>query len=210
MTTPEKNDNKTGTAGRTPRTAPKLDRLLSASADLMARQGYSETSIRNVASETGLSLGGMYYYFENKEDLLFKIQERTFGTLLEAQRESLAGGGDAVERLRRLIHNHLDYFTSHFAELKVCTYELESLQGERYEVIADLRRRYYACLAGVVGEILGLDPDAAVTDDQVRHYTLYIFGMLNWIFMWFDPERDADITALGEEMITLVTSGLRG
>ena len=32
--------------------------------------------------------------------------------------------------------------------------------------------------------------------------------MLNWIFMWFDPERDTDLDALGEEMIVLITAGL--
>jgi TetR/AcrR family transcriptional regulator len=192
----------------TPRLAPKLDKLLSASAELMARQGFSQTSIRNVAAKTGFSLGGMYYYFENKEDLLFKIQHRTFSSLLEVQERSLSEGGSAKERLRRLVRNHLKYFTSHFPELKVCTFELESLQGERYEIVADLRRRYFECLAVVVGEMLGIGAEESGTDERVRRNTLYVFGMLNWIFMWFDPERDTDLDALGEEMIVLITAGL--
>ena len=53
--------------GQTSRTAPKLDRLLSASAELMAQRGYSQTSIRDVANATGLSLGGMYYYFRTRK-----------------------------------------------------------------------------------------------------------------------------------------------
>ncbi|MEN8007667.1 MAG: TetR/AcrR family transcriptional regulator [Candidatus Krumholzibacteriota bacterium] len=196
--------------GRTSRTAPKLDRLLTVSAELMATRGFSQTSIRDVATASGFSLGGMYYYFKSKEDLLFLIQEKTFGSLLEMQEQAVAGGGPAEERLRRLVKNHLAYFISHFNELKVCTFELESLQGERYENIAQLRRRYYLCMAQVVGEMSGVPAERAETDRQVRHRTLFIFGMLNWVFMWYDPAKDDHAGELGEEMVAMVMNGLTG
>lgn len=203
-------DKTGGNAGNTPRTAPKLDKLLSASASLMARQGFSQTSIRHVARETGFSLGGMYYYFENKEDLLFKIQQRTFSDLLAVQEEDVSSDRDANARLRQFIRNHLAYFTSHFAELKVCTFELESLQGDRFTAIAELRRRYFDCLATVIGELLGMDAAAALTDGRIRRKTLFVFGMLNWIFMWYDPERDNSVEGVGDEMVSLVLEGLHG
>ena len=196
--------------GQTSRTAPKLDRLLSASAELMAQRGYSQTSIRDVATATGLSLGGMYYYFKNKEDLLFLIQEKTFGALLDMQEKDVATGGTADERLHRLVKNHLAYFISHFNELKVCTFELESLQGDRFENVAQLRRRYYLCMARVVGEINGVAAAAVENDRQVRHRTLFIFGMLNWVFMWYDPEKDDPAGTLGDEMVAMVMNGLNG
>ncbi len=196
--------------GQTSRTAPKLDRLLTVSAELMARRGFSQTSIRDVATASGLSLGGMYYYFKNKEDLLFLIQEKTFGSLLELQEKTVAAGGTTEERLRRLVKNHLAYFISHFNELKVCTFELESLQGERFENIAQLRRRYYLCMAQVVGEMTGVPADQVENDRQVRHRTLFIFGILNWVFMWYDPDKDDPAEALGEEMVAMVMNGLTG
>jgi AcrR family transcriptional regulator len=200
----------TPSGGQTSRTAPKLDRLLSASAELMAQRGYSQTSIRDVATATGLSLGGMYYYFKNKEDLLFLIQEKTFGALLDMQEKDVATGGTADERLHRLVKNHLAYFISHFNELKVCTFELESLQGDRFENVAQLRRRYYLCMARVVGEINGVAAAAVENDRQVRHRTLFIFGMLNWVFMWYDPEKDDPAGTLGDEMVAMVMNGLKG
>jgi TetR/AcrR family transcriptional regulator len=195
--------------GQTARTAPKLDHLLGVAAGLMSRQGFSQTSIRDVANETGISLGGLYYYFENKEDLLFLIQERTFSALLDLQEAAAAEGGDAETRLRRLVNNHLHHFVEHFNELKVCTYELESLNGERFTAIAELRRRYYRCLAEVVAEVWGVPPDRLEDDPRVRHASLFVFGMLNWIFTWYDAERDEPVDQLGDEMIALVLDGLR-
>ena len=126
--------------------------------------------------------------------------------------------GKAADRLRRLIDNHLTYFTNHAAELKVCTFELQSLQGERYTTIEKLRRRYFRCVADVIGDILGVaDGDSerdserdAANEKVVRHYALFVFGMLNWIFMWYEPQRDGPVEELGEKMMAMVMRGLKG
>jgi len=194
----------------TNRSEQKLDHLLLSAASLMAEHGFAQTSIRNVAQKTGYSLAGMYYYFENKEDLLYQIQHRTFAALLAEQEEVAAVGGEATDRLRRLIDNHLTYFTNHAAELKVCTFELQSLQGERYTTIEKLRRRYFRCVADVIGDILGVADGDASGEKVVRHYALFVFGMLNWIFMWYEPQRDGPVEDLGEQMMAMVMHGLKG
>ena len=196
--------------GTSSRSSLKMEQLLTAAANLMAREGYDHTSIRDVARESGFSLAGMYYYFQSKEDLLFKIQHRTFGSLLEEQERSCRGGGTAEEKLRRLIQNHLSFYTKHFNEMKICTFELQSLSGERYREIEQLRRRYYKIAAEIVGEILDSADRPGGGETDIRHYTLFIFGMLNWIFSWFDPKRDAPVEDLGDRLLNLALYGLRG
>lgn len=183
----------------------KLDHLLSVAAGLMAEQGYAQTTIRDVSRETGYSLAGMYYYFANKEDLLYQIQHRTFASLLAEQERVTAPPGPPREKLRRLVENHLVHFSRHANELKVCTFELQTLDAERYSAIAELRRRYFKCVARAVAGVMG-EADPA----SVRRYTLLIFGMLNWIFMWYEPERDGPVSTLGEEMVALIAGGLPG
>ncbi len=187
------------------RQGPKRERLLSVAAGLMADRGFAQTTMRDVARETGFSLAGMYYYFENKDDLLFQIQQRSFSSLLVEQEAAVACDDDPEDKLRRLVGNHLAHFTRNASELKVCTFELQTLEEDRYELIADLRRRYFACMATVLGELMG-ESDEGV----VRRHTLLVFGMLNWIFMWYEPERDGAVATLGEEMIDLIRGGLPG
>ncbi len=188
----------------------KLGRLLEVAAALMARQGYSQTTIRDVSRETGYSLAGMYYYFQSKEELLYLIQFRTFGTLLEQQEASVAEGGTAIERLRRLVRGHLSYFDSHPNEMKVCTYELDSLAGDLYARTEEIRRRYYHLTSEIVGEIMGHATDGPVTDLDVRHNTLFLFGALNWVFMWFDREVDGEVDDLVDKVMTMFLDGIRG
>ena len=192
-----------------PSTEEKFERLLAAAAGLMACRGFNQTTMRDVARETGFSLAGMYYYFKSKEELLYKIQQRTFAGLLEMQEGDAEAGASAEHRLRRLIANHLAFFISHSAELKICTFELESLTGEPYEKIEELRKRYFRLTASIIGELKGVEGEAS-TDPVVRHHTLFVFGMLNWIFMWYQPERDGPAEELAGEMTAFVLHGLRG
>ena len=200
-----------GRRGRGARAATqqKLDRLLERAAALIAEKGFEATSIRDVGREVAASLAGMYYYFASKEDLLYQIQYRTFSQMLAVQERIAALPGTPEARFRRLVIGHLAFFAQHPNEMKVCTYELESLKGDPYHEVEEVRRRYYRLMAGIVSELMDGPPGDGVESRESRHATLFIFGMLNWVFMWYDPARDAPLDELGEEMVALVLNGLK-
>jgi AcrR family transcriptional regulator len=192
------------------RTEDKLEKLLTVAAALMAKRGYDQTTIRDVGRETGFSLAGMYYYFKGKEDLLAQIQKRTFASLLEEQEQVVADGDTPEEQFRRLVRNHLSFFTRHMNELKVCTFELESVNGEAYDEIERIRRSYFKLFADVVGGLVGKKGKKADRERRTRHITLFAFGMLNWVFMWFEEDRDDPVDRLADEMVDLVLTGVGG
>jgi len=190
-------------------TRQKLDHVLATVASLIADRGYEATSMRDVSRAAGVGLAGLYHHFKSKEDLLYQLQYRTFASMLERQEEVASRPGTAEERFRRLLIGHLAFFASHRNELKACTYELESLRGDLYVTVEALRRRYYRMVSAVVAELMdGPAPDGAESR-RARHATLFVFGMLNWIFMWYDPDRHGTVEKIGEEMLDLVLNGIR-
>lgn len=190
-------------------TQEKLDRLLVTVAALIAEKGFEATSMRDVSRALGVSVAGLYHYFESKEDLLYQLQYRTFASLYEVQAERASEPGTAEERFRRLVVGHLDFFARHPNELKVCTYELESLQGDAAVTVEAQRRRYYRLMTSVVAELMDGAIPGHGESKRSRHATLFIFGMLNWIFMWYDPERHGTVEEIGEEMLDVILNGLR-
>jgi len=64
-------------------------------------------------------------------------------------------------------------------------------------------------MASAVAQII--DGPAAGTKEtrQSRHAALFIFGMLNWIFMWYEPSRHGTVEQIGQEMQDLLLNGLR-
>lgn len=190
-------------------TRKKADALLKAAAALIAEKGFEATAIRDVGRRLEVSLGGMYYYFASKDDLLFQIQHRTFEALLQAQEQIAARPGAAADRLGRLLAGHLAFVERHPHEMKICTYQLESLKGDYYDRVLAVRRRYYRLLADTVAELLAGPGRRVQESARSRHLTLFIFGMLNWSLTWYRASRDGPVEGLAREMLDLVLHGAR-
>src|ERR1700686_3260666 len=87
----------------------RLEHILDHATEVFCRKGYEGASMRDLSRATGMSLAGLYYYFESKERLLFMIQKHTFTTILKHLKARLDGVDDPEERVRLFILNHLEY-----------------------------------------------------------------------------------------------------
>ncbi|HEX4575269.1 MAG TPA: TetR/AcrR family transcriptional regulator [Gemmatimonadales bacterium] len=167
----------------------RLDQFLSRAANVFADQGYHSTTMRDLARATGMSLAGMYYYVRGKEELLFRIQERCFTGVLAGAERALAAAGeaDALERLHAFIRHHVTFFAAHMAEMKVLSHEAASLTGERLRKVNIIKRRYVDLLEGLLKDVT---PDEPAGERSGAAYLL--FGMMNWIYNWYDPAGAID------------------
>jgi AcrR family transcriptional regulator len=182
----------------------KLKEILKRSAKIFAEKGFHHTSIRDIARATGMSLAGLYYYFRTKEELLFLIQEHCFLTLLQRW-EGVNQDADVRVRIRLFAENHLGFFLHNMCEMKVMAHEDESLTGELDEKILILKRRYVKILMDLIGELQGRASGKVI---DLRAATFSLFGMMNWIYTWYHPERDLPLPKLIEQMLRIYFFGI--
>jgi TetR/AcrR family fatty acid metabolism transcriptional regulator len=90
------------------RTPSKRDAILKAATRVIARKGYFNAQVADIARAAGVAAGTVYLYFRNKDDLLVCIFEKTMREAREEGRAALQGVADPVERLRRIARLHLD------------------------------------------------------------------------------------------------------
>lgn len=185
----------------------KLDALLSAAARVFAKHGYHQTSMRDLSRASGVSLAGVYYYVESKEELLYLIQHRNFEAVLAGMREALAGVTNPVERLARFIDNHLDYFASHMAEMKVLSHEAGALGGDYLQRVNGMKHEYTLALMDILADLERTHGPAHV-NRRVAAYSL--FGMMNWIYNWYDPLGDVGVELLSQNVCRLFLGGYVG
>ena len=126
----------------------RLEHILDHATEVFCRKGYEGASMRDLSRATGMSLAGLYYYFESKERLLFMIQKHTFTTILEHLKAKLDGVDDPEERVRLFVLNHLEYFVSNQQGLKVLSHEDDSLKNGFGAEIAGIKREYYHLCLG--------------------------------------------------------------
>jgi AcrR family transcriptional regulator len=179
----------------------KLESILRTAAGIFAEKGYHQASIRDIARATKVSLSGLYYYFKSKEELLFLIQDHAFGTLVANLERLLEGVEEPHRRIRLLIENHLRYFVANMAEMKVLSHEAESLTGEYRSRVNAKKRRLTEIAVSILDE---LRPGGGV---DTRTAAFAMFGMMNWIYNWYRPERDAPVEKLAEEMSRIFLEG---
>lgn len=179
----------------------KLGNILKTSARIFAEKGYHQASIRDISKATGISLSGLYYYVDSKEEILFLIQDHCFGTILAELDELLDGSEDPARRLRMLVGNHLRFFVNNMQEMKVLSHEADSLSGEYRNRVNARKKRYTMIATGILEE---LPHDAAV---DLRVATFGLFGMMNWIYNWYRPDRDVPVEKLADHMTRLFLNG---
>jgi AcrR family transcriptional regulator len=185
----------------------RLNHILEAATGVIARDGYEKASMRAIAGAAGVSLAGLYHYFDSKERMLFLIEFRSFSSLLNNLREKLHGVDDPVEQLRVTVRAHVTYFASNMAALKVCSHELDSLTGPAYEETRRIRREYYEMARSIVARIVG-SGEAQELDARVA--TMSLFGTLNWLYRWYDPKKDRSPSGLANQISTQFLQGVLG
>lgn len=181
----------------------KLTKILRVGSAVFAEKGYNGASIRDISAATGISLSGLYYYFQSKEELLFLIQSHCFDALLRRLDQDLAGVGEPRDRLAVIVRNHLHFFTNNMPEMKVLSHEADALTGEYRSQIAERKRAYVRAVLGCVGT---LAPDLEPEDLRVSTFSL--FGMMNWIYTWYKPGRDVPVERLSSTVLKIFLQGV--
>lgn len=198
----------------------KLELILRTSARIFAEKSYHSTSMRDISRATGVSLAGLYHYCKSKEELLFLIQDHCFGRVLERLEERISAIEDPKERLRIFVDNHLSFFAANMAEMKVLSHEAESLAGDLHEHVSTRKRQYTRMARRILAEVQQAAIDSSgraprkngqraqaskPIDLTVATYAL--FGMMNWIYNWYDPRGKLSVSQLVDNITRLFLAG---
>ena len=182
----------------------RLAEILAHATDVFCKKGYEGASMRDLSRASGMSLAGLYYYFESKERLLFLIQKHTFTTIVRRLKERLEGVSDPEQQIRVFILNHLEYFLANPAAMKVLSHEAEALKDGFASEVAAIKREYYKICVGLLDE---LKRDGKL-EFSTRVAVLSLFGMMNWIYTWHNPRVDANAGQLARDMGDIFLRGV--
>ena len=183
----------------------KLEHILRTSARIFAEKSYHSTSMRDIARATGVSLAGLYHYCKSKEELLFLIQDHCFAVVRERLEERIKEVDDPIEKLHIFIDNHLSFFAANMAEMKVLSHEAESLEGELHRHVSTKKEGYAKLARKILREIQG--QSAVESGFDVTAATYALFGMMNWIYNWYDPRGKLSVKQLVDNITRLFLNG---
>ncbi len=160
--------------------------------------------MRDLSRSSGMSLAGLYYYFESKERLLFLIQKHTFTTIVQRLKTRLDGVNDPEQQIRIFVLNHLEYFLANPQAMKVLSHEANSLKNGFAAEVTAIKRQYYRICVGLLEK---LKSERGI-QFSTRIAVLSLFGMMNWIYTWHKPRVDANAEEIAREMGDIFLRGV--
>lgn len=194
----------TGPAHRGPKYHAKRDQILDVAVAAFRRKGYAGTSMQDISRALRLTKGSLYYYFRDKEDILFGCHDRALDHLLSIAREVRRRHPGPEEALRELIRQHVGIMVHEFRGTALAL-EVGALTGPRLRRVVSRRDEYEGVLRDIVegGIRAGL---FRPVDPKVTGFA--ILGAVNWIAKWYREEGPSAAEEVGQAFADLFLQGL--
>ena len=196
--------------GRAPGYDAQRETILSQAAELFARQGFVGTSMNEVATACGMSKPALYHYVRDKSQLLFEIAT-THVARLHALIDEVAAGdtvhsppADATAHVRRLIERFvLEYAGARHAH-RVLTEDVKFLEPADQARVLELQRQVVSSFANAIAQVR---PEL-VAADLHKPLAMLLFGMMNWMFTWLQPDGKFSHADMAPVVADLFLGGL--
>lgn len=181
------------------------ERVIAIAAALFARNSYHGTGVAEICTAVGLGRGALYHYIGNKESLLYEISRTQVDRMNDQAEELVRAGLPAEKLLREMARQLLRNIASHRSEWAVFFREYTALTGEKRDKLVAARERY----EGYWRQALDRGVDEKVLQPMPRLLVKGILGMLNYTYLWFEPEGPVTPDELADEFLDALLDGVR-
>jgi len=179
--------------------------ILKSAAKAFRKLGYHGATVEEIASALQMKKGNLYYYFRNKEEILFACHQYSLDRLTQLLDEVQGTADPPDDKLRRLIvafvHTILDEL--HGTALFL---DLEALTTAHLKAVIVRRDRFEQGVRQVVRQ--GMD-DGLFEAGDPKLLAFALFGAVNWIPRWFNPNGPASSQEIADRFADYLIGGLR-
>jgi AcrR family transcriptional regulator len=179
--------------------------ILKSAAAAFRKLGYHGATVEQIAAALRMKKGNLYYYFRNKEEILFACHEYSHDRLQELLDQVVRGTAPADEKLRRLILStvHVILDELHGTALLL---DLEALSPAHLKAVVVRRDRFDRGMRLILEE--GIATGVFAPGDS-KLVAFAMLGALNWIARWFNPAGPASSEDIATRFADYLIAGLR-
>jgi len=178
--------------------------VLNAAVKSFNERGFHSTSLDDVAASLNVTKPTVYYYFANKDEILFECVKLGLEGIRDAAHAVEVGGGSGLERLTALMRNYALIMTHDFGMCVTRTADHE-LSPEARVRFRKLKRAIDDTVRQVVED--GMRDGSLQTGDS-RLVTFTLTGALNWIARWFNPKGALSRQQIADGVVGTLLCGL--
>jgi AcrR family transcriptional regulator len=180
--------------------------ILRAAAIVFRRRGYAGASVEEIARHLRMTKGNLYYYFRDKEEILYFCHDYSLDILLDLLHEVETAPLPPAGRLRHLVVAFVHMIIDELAGTAL-TQDLQDLSPAHLRRVVRKRDRFDRGVRRVLQE--GME-DGSFARGDAKLLSFAILGAVNYITRWFDPRGAATSQEIGEAFADYLLAGLEG
>jgi AcrR family transcriptional regulator len=180
--------------------------ILRSAAKLFAEKGYARTTIVDLAKATTSSRGALYHYFDSKEAILKEIALQQVADMTARVEAAIAASDDPSEQCRNVIEAMIGLNTQSRNESVVLMNDQQYLDRKDRRTIKRKQNDIVDLVAGVLARA---DDAERIRDGSKKAYTMLLFGMMNFIYTWYDPKGPVAPDELAGMVAEVFLNGFR-
>ena len=184
----------------------KKQAILDKAAALIARKGFDQATMMDVAQACGTSKSHIYHYFPSKEDLLHAIVldhiTRQAADLVRIVDLPLP----AEERFSQFVESFVQGAARERDEHLILMNDLKYLPKAQLQEVRTLEVQMTELLEGLLAEI---NPGLMQADGMRKPYALLLFGMMIWTFSWYRRRGPITPRELAQRIAELYVNGFK-
>lgn len=163
----------------------KREKICDVAAKLFVKKGFERTSIRDIAVAGGFNSASLYYYFEDKEDILYDILIKIMNDSLEQLANIKESDLSLKEKLHAVIQLHTRVYGVDPVKGSLIVFNQKSLSGEHWEELKGKQANYKEIVVSILDD---LKKQGTVGDLNTTVAAFALFGMIQWAHLWYDPK----------------------
>jgi AcrR family transcriptional regulator len=178
--------------------------ILKSAATAFRRRGYHGASVDEIAGALAMTKGNLYYYFRNKEDILFACHEYSLDVLLGLLKDVQAGTAAPDVKLRALVRACVHLIVDELQGTAL-TLDLHALSPPLLRAVVARRDAFDRGVRAIIQD--GMDQGVFAPGDP-KMVAFALMGAVNWITKWFDPAGPMNAEQIGGAFADYLVGGL--
>lgn len=179
----------------------RRQQIILEAARLFAQKGFEGTSMRDIATATGILAGSLYHHFTSKEELFVAVHAAGMEVLIKTVLEAVHGIEDPWERLDAAAAAHCTALLETGDLMIMVVPKFPASIGQYRDELVRQRDEYEKIIADLV---VALPLPEGV---DARIFRLHLLGALNWTQTWYRPNSRIPPAEIGRQLVRMLRQG---
>lgn len=182
------------------------EEVLKSAARLFAERGYRAVTVGDIASDLGFTKSAIYYYFPDKEEILWAITEESYESYIDLAADILTRNLPPDKALAAMIHAHAMQVMTRREWTAIFFKDQTEVSPKRQKLVKQLRKEY----AGMIEKVYRDGVEAKLFKDLPTPIVVSsIFGACNWLYIWYREDRGISPETVARCQVEILMSGFK-